>query len=297
MLEINIYFFILKWYFIAKDIGITTYIYIYFLVELKVIWIFDSGFGWLQTLKYFHKLYPEYDYVFLADNKNCPFGTKSAEEIQKITFDALHWFFDNEADIVIIACNTAAAYSIRKWQTLYPDKKVLSITVPGVEEIISQWNVSANVWVLATQATIISDIYTDLFGRFWGQGNPDFHFVVASELVNMIEQWISDNLLIEATIQNYLNKFSDTIKYLVLWCTHFPIYMSYFERLFQWKIIDPSWEAAKKFGDYLDKHLDLKNKLSLNWSASFLTTWDENNFDNIGSIIWGEKIKAKKIII
>lgn len=262
-----------------------------------MIWIFDSGFGWLQTLKYFHKLYPEYDYVFLADNKNCPFGIKSAEEIQQITFDALAWFFDHGADIVIIACNTAAAYSIRKRQMLYPDKKVLSITVPGVEEIISKGVVNGHVWVLATQATIISDIYTDLFGRFGWIGNPDFHFVVASELVNMIEQWVSDISLIEVTIQNYLDKFSDTIEYLILWCTHFPIYMSYFEKLFQWKIIDPSWEAAKKFGDYLDNHLDLKNELSLNWSVNFLTTWDKSKFDITGSLIWGEEIKVKKIVI
>jgi glutamate racemase len=42
-----------------------------------MIGIFDSGFGGLQTMKYFKEKYPQYDYLFLADSKNCPYGSKS----------------------------------------------------------------------------------------------------------------------------------------------------------------------------------------------------------------------------
>jgi glutamate racemase len=40
---------------------------------------------------------------------------------------------------------------------------VLSITIPGIEKIIEQdWHKNT-IGILATQATILSDIYTDVF--------------------------------------------------------------------------------------------------------------------------------------
>jgi glutamate racemase len=37
-----------------------------------------------------------------------------------------------------MACNTASAHAIRPWQEKYPNRKVLSVTVPGVEAIKTQ---------------------------------------------------------------------------------------------------------------------------------------------------------------
>ena len=81
-------------------------------------------------MKDFQERYPQYNYIFLADNKNCPFGNKDGETIRKITFKGIKRLFNHGAKIVILACNTAAAYAVRSWQTEYPEKKVLSITIP-----------------------------------------------------------------------------------------------------------------------------------------------------------------------
>ena len=96
-------------------------------------------------MKYFRQLYPDLDYLFLADEKHCPYGAQDGEIIQKLTFNALHRLFDHGAKIVILACNTAAAFSVRKWQTQFPEKKVLSITIPGIEEILAQDDIQGNV--------------------------------------------------------------------------------------------------------------------------------------------------------
>ncbi len=261
-----------------------------------MIWFFDSWFWWLQTMKYFYELYPEYDYVFLADNKNYPFWNKSREEIQKITFDALNRFFDNWAEIVIVACNTAAAYSIRKWQTLYPNKKTLSITIPGIEEILSSENNWMSFGIIATQATISSDIYNDLYYRFGGTGTPDFHFVMAPKLIDMVEFWSNQEYIL-SKIKEYLWQFPEDIKALILWCTHFSVYKRYFSELFDWKIIDPSLNSAFKFNDYLINHPEIKNKLSKNWILKFYTTWDTKSFDKIWSQIRWKNINSQNIVI
>ncbi len=261
-----------------------------------MIGFFDSWFWWLQTMKYFYELYPEYDYVFLADNKNCPFWNKSGEEIQKITFDALNRFFDNWAEIVIIACNTAAAYSIRKRQTLYPQKKTLSITIPWVEEVLSPENKWLSIGVVATQATIASDIYNDLYYRFGGTGTPDFHFVMAPKLVDMVESWANQEDII-STVKQYLWDFPENLDALILWCTHFSVYKKYFSELFDWKIIDPSLNSAIKFNDYLNNHPEIKKKLSTNGNVKFYTTWDTQNFDKIWSQIRWKNINSQNIVI
>lgn len=259
-----------------------------------MIWFFDSWFGWLQTMKYFKEMYPEYDYIFFADTKNCPYGEKSWEEIRDFTFKGLNRLFDHWAKIVILACNTAAAYAVRSRQTLYPEKKVLSITIPGIEEIIKRDKTTGNVGILATQATINSNIYNDLFARFWGNGDPMFNFVMAPELVHIVEKELYNTTKIETTIKDYLSKF-ENIDYLILWCTHFPVLMQYFKDQFSGDIEDPSIESAKKFWPYLERHNDIKEKLSANSNISCYTTGDKETFDKIGSQIFWSPIQSQTI--
>lgn len=262
-----------------------------------MIGFFDSWFWWLQTMKYFHDLYPDYDYIFLADNKNCPFWGKSGEEIQKITFNALNWLFDNWANIVVIACNTAAAHAIRKWQSLYPHKKTLSITIPGIEELIYNEEKYTSVWIIATQATVLSNIYKDLYKRFWGSSESDFHFVIAPDLVTMVESWIEDETKIKLAINGYLSQFPKNISTLVLGCTHFSVYKKYFTQLFDGVVIDPSFYSAHKFWKYLKNHSEVQSKLSTNGVIRFQTTWDIENFNEVGTKILWKEVQAVHALI
>jgi len=85
--------------------------------------------------------------------------------------------------LVVVACNTAAAYSIRRWQLLYPEKKALSVTIPGVEEMV-QSNYR-HFSVFATEATTSSGIYPFLYHRFGGNGSV--RVVAVQDWVTSIE--------------------------------------------------------------------------------------------------------------
>lgn len=260
-----------------------------------MIWFFDSGFGWLQTMKDFQKLYPQYNYIFLADSKNCPFGNKQWDTIKQLTFNGIQRLFDHWAKIVILACNTAAAYAVRSRQEQYPDKKVLSITIPGVEKIIKDDN-KKKIWILATQATILSNIYTDLFHKFGGKNNPDFQFIMAPKLVELIESGEANQEEIDFVVQEHINKF-DNIDTLILWCTHFPILTRHIQKFFIWEIIDPSKEAAVKFGNYLERHPEIKDQLTTGGQITYYTTGSAEQFSIIGSRIKWKEIKAKQVEI
>ncbi len=260
-----------------------------------MIWFFDSGFGGLQTMKDFQELYPQYNYIFLADSKNCPFGNKDGETIKNITFDGIQWLFDQGAKIVILACNTAAAYAVRSRQTQYPEKKVLSITIPGVEKILKD-DTNKKIGILATQATILSNIYTDLFHKFGGKNNPDFQFVMAPKLVDLVESGENRQEEIDFVVQEHINKFRD-IDTLILGCTHFPILINNIKRFFIGDIVDPSKEAAIQFGDYLERHPEIKNNLTTGGQTTYYTTWAPETFSTIGSRIAEKRITAEQIEI
>jgi len=218
-----------------------------------MIGIFDSGFWGLQTLKYFKEKYPQYDYLFLADNLNVPYGEKSANEIREMTFRGLNWLFDNGAELVILACNTAASYSIRPWQNEFPNKKVLSVTIPWIEKIKELW--CKNVGALVTRATFESWIYSDLCANILNWEPCKLELVVASDIVFAIEKLSLVRDERQKIIKKYLNQFKTKKDCLILGCTHYPIWMEDFKFLFRWKIyvknrwifVETSWYIFKNF--------------------------------------------------
>jgi len=102
--------------------------------------IFDSGLGGLVIAKAIFKKLPGYDYVYLGDTKNLPYGNKTSIQVYKYTSDAVKYLFDNGCQLVILACNTASALALRKIQReflprYYPDRRVLGVVIPTLESI------------------------------------------------------------------------------------------------------------------------------------------------------------------
>ena len=78
-----------------------------------VIGVYDSGLGGVDILnKMIHK-YPRHTYIFVADNKFCPYGIKTDEELNKRIDKVMNFFAHQNVDFVVVACNTVSAL-IRK---------------------------------------------------------------------------------------------------------------------------------------------------------------------------------------
>lgn len=242
-----------------------------------MIWVFDSWFGGYYTLWLLREKFPDFDYIFYADTKNIPYGEKSPEEIKKYTFAWLDFLFDKWVAIVILACNTASAYAIRDWQAKYPDKKVLSVTIPGVEAMLGKWY--KNVWVFATNATVKSEIFPKKFHEIKEFEELDIHQVWCPNLVTIVEDKELNEDYINSEILNYLASISsNNLDALVLGCTHFPLLKSHIEKHFYWDIIDPSHEAVIALEKYFEKHRDIYESIGKNGRIEIYTTW-ENKFN------------------
>lgn len=104
--------------------------------------VFDSGIGGLSVHHALVRRLAEADFIYLADQANTPYGGRPGEEIVVLTRSGCEQLFEAGCDLVILACNTAAAVALRRLQqTWLPGYRsrigrpvnVLGIIVPTIE--------------------------------------------------------------------------------------------------------------------------------------------------------------------
>lgn len=246
-----------------------------------MIGIFDSWSGGLTFLAAMKYRFPDWSYLYHADYENCPFGEKSPEEIQALTIAGVQKLFDAGATIVILACNTASAWTLRKLQTeIFPDKKILWVTIPGAEKVVELW--LKNVTVFATEQTVKSQTYAERV-RILDEKTHVQEIALPWDLVREIElllpvhhcqnewdflqlmdlyhsyQWSCEDEKWQSIVDRYfapivahINEKSGGI---VLGCTHYSYIRKSLHKLFPSMIfIDPSEESAEKLNIYIQKH-------------------------------------------
>ena len=104
--------------------------------------VFDSGIGGLSVHHALVRRLPEADFVYLADQAHTPYGGKTGEQIVDLTRAGCERLFAHGCNLVVLACNTAAAVALRRLQqtwlpgfrkTLGRPVNVLGIIVPTIE--------------------------------------------------------------------------------------------------------------------------------------------------------------------
>ncbi len=241
-----------------------------------MIGIFDSWSGGLTFLAAMQSKFPGYSYIYLGDYDNCPYGAKSPEEIQDLTIAWVQKLFDAGAMIVILACNTASAWTLRKLQTeIFPDKRILGVTIPGAEKVVELW--LKQVTVFATQQTVNSKTYRERMGILDDTVNIEeiaLPWTLVTEIESLLpvqrchseedfgkilslyswEGWncISDDWMNLA--DKYFSSYSPR-EGIILWCTHYPYLQKSLQNIFQnHMIIDPSEESARALESYIQRH-------------------------------------------
>ena len=72
--------------------------------------VIDSGIGGLSLLKNLSNLYPNENYIYLADNQYAPYGNKSKKWLVARINELIEYLYANfNVKMVILACNTASS--------------------------------------------------------------------------------------------------------------------------------------------------------------------------------------------
>lgn len=180
--------------------------------------VFDSGIGGLTVLEKLIELFPHENFVYVADQGHCPYGTKTAEQVgERVAKVTKFLTEEHNAKAVVIACNTA---SLR----IDYAKKVTSVPVISVIEPTCQKAVSltknGKIIVLATIATINSGTYQRLIEQ---QGKTPVP-LACSEFVDFVEHHDLTDPLGQQIVTEKLNQIKDCgADTLIHGCTHFSL--------------------------------------------------------------------------
>ena len=72
----------------------------------KPIGVYDSGIGGLTVFSKLVKLLPNENFIYFGDTANIPYGTKTKEELLKITHNIMSYFKKHNIKTIDMLYNT-----------------------------------------------------------------------------------------------------------------------------------------------------------------------------------------------
>ena len=180
--------------------------------------LFDSGIGGISILEKLKQLLPNENFIYLADNRNCPYGSKSKKEIISLSKKNCEKLIELNCKIIIIACNTSTTNSIKKL------REIIAIPIIGIEPGLKpaiHYTKTKNIGILATKKTLGSELFFETLN----QNRIDdihIHAQIGYELVNLIEEDSHSKQNIQKILEKYLAPMiNKKIDCLLLGCTHY----------------------------------------------------------------------------
>ena len=266
--------------------------------------VFDSGFGGLSILREIRKELPQYDYIFLGDNARAPYGNRSYQLVYEFTLQAVKHLFAQGCHLVILACNTASAKALRSiqqrdLQNLDPDRRVLGVIRPTVEEI-GNLTRTRKVGLFGTPGTVQSLSYDIEIAKM----HPDIKvFSHACPMwVPLVENRESDgpgaDYFVKKDVDSLMAQCNE-IDSIILGCTHYPLLYDKIKKYApaNVNVIEQGPIVARSLKDYLKRHPDMEERCTKGGTCKYCTTEDASRFSPVASIFVNQTVEAHHVIL
>ena len=225
-----------------------------------MIGIFDSGVGGMTVARAVEQLCPGYPMVYFGDIARTPYGSKSPDTIRRYSRDNTDFLLGHGADLIIIACNSAASTARSTLDREYT-VPILDVINPAVNKaaMISK---NGRIGVIGTRATIQSQVYEQGLNKI----RPESKVLsrACPLLVPLVEEGWLNRQETKMIVRRYLHPLrSKQIDTLVLGCTHYPLLKHLIGPRIgrRVQLIDSSVEVARTVRSFLDTHPDYASSL------------------------------------
>ena len=219
-------------------------------MDNRPIGVLDSGLGGLTSVQELHRQLPEEKVIYYGDTARTPYGSKSPETIVKFATQIVDYLVARNTKMIIIACNTITALALDSLRERYPTIPIIGVIGPTVRKVVSDG--CKNVGVIATKATIGSDVY----GKELRKLDPDIevHNAACPAIVPLVEDGLTDTEIMELTVRHYMDDFvrDGGFKDLILGCTHYPLLTKHFKKLYpDLRLYSSSAEVVREAAEIL----------------------------------------------
>lgn len=259
--------------------------------------IFDSGFGGLSIFREIRQLLPDYNFIYLGDNANAPYGERSFDDVFQLTKQGVERLQQMDCPLVILACNTASAKALRNIQQRVlpysddPSRRVLGVVRPTVERI-EQFTYSGHIGILATTATVTSQSYEMELEKITTSIRLDFKPLVVNShacptWVPLIEQGNHDSKELHDAVLNDMKQLLEQdplIDAIILGCTHFPLVASVIQQVLvelhkpEIILMPQGKPVAYALRNWLRRHPEMEQRLGKEGNVAYYTTGDVERF-------------------
>jgi glutamate racemase len=236
--------------------------------------VYDSGFGGLSVWRELHRALPRESLIYLGDGKNCPYGTKSEEQIRELAERAVGDLVERGCKMVVVACNTATAAAIEYLRDRFSHIPIVGLE-PAVKPACAMTR-SKVVGVMATERSLAGRKFLSTLERY-GQG-VEVLKVVGEGFVEAVEadaeQEPRTEELVRRAVEPMIERGADVI---VLGCTHYPFLGDVIRRVVgdrEVAVIDSGEAVEKRVESLLDK-FDLRCAEDNSPKLEFLSYADE----------------------
>ena len=247
--------------------------------------IFDSGVGGLSVLRAIREQMPEESFTYVGDQGHVPYGPRSMEQIQNFSEGITNFLLEQEAKIIVVACNTASAAALKYLREKFPGVQFVGME-PAVKPA-AEHTQTGKVGVLATPATFQGALYASVVERF--ANGVELFQNTCNGLVQQIEQ---GNLvgqetrkILENALLRMLEKNIDTV---VLGCTHYPFVIPLIQQIVgdTVRVIDPAPAIAKQVRRLLEAR-GMRSTSRSNGDIKFYTSGEPEMFRSVLQVLLG----------
>lgn len=239
--------------------------------------IFDSGAGGLSVFREIRRLLPGEDYIYYADNANCPYGDRPAEFVIGRAREITELLIREGAQIIVVACNTATAAAINTLRAEYSDREssdvrervlrlsggrqdhIMFIGMEPAVKAAAKLTRSGVVGVLATAGTLHGEKYISTRDHYTAGVTVVEH--VGEGFVELVESGDTDGSMAESVVSLSVRPLLDAgADIIVLGCTHYPFLSDTIRKVAsgiapdrEIRILDPAPAVARHLLDVMEE--------------------------------------------
>lgn len=262
-------------------------------MDNRPIGIFDSGLGGLTSIPSLMKLLPRERVIYFGDTARTPYGSKAPKTIKTFTMQIADFLVQNDAKMLVIACNTISSTCLEDLKEKYPNIPIIGIIKPAAERVAKICSMDNRIGIIGTKVTVKSGEYEKNIKNI--DSDLQIYSVACPAFVPLIEEGIINSDIMDLTIKYYVEDFilENRIDTMVLGCTHYPLIKSNIERLFpDLRIINPSDEIVWKIKAELKEH-DMFAEIKTLPDTFYASDLSENFVNMIDKIFEGAGVEVK----
>jgi glutamate racemase len=218
--------------------------------ERRPIGMFDSGIGGLTVLKAIIERMPNENVVYFGDTARLPYGSKSSETVTRFSEEIAGFLMTKHPKMIVVACNTASAYSLPKIEAM-TRIPVVGVIEPGATAAIRMTR-NKKIGVIGTRATVQSGAYLDAIQS--RDSSVKVFQKACPLLVPLVEEGWTDHAVTRTIARDYLGHIVECgVDTLILGCTHYPLIKGIISEVVGHRVIlvDSAEETAKVVDDTL----------------------------------------------